>query len=119
MVDGGSPNKNPPAAPTAFSASPISSSQIKLSWTDNSSIETGFKIERKKGATGTYTQIALVGSGVGSFNDTGLTTNTQYYYRVRATNSAGDSTYSNEANATTTQIGIPAAPSALSASSIS
>ena len=90
-----------PTAPSALTATAASSSQINLGWTDNASNETGFKIERKTGSGGTYSQIATVGTGVVSYNDTGLTASTTYYYRVRATNAAGDSGYSNEANATT------------------
>jgi hypothetical protein len=90
-----------PAAPSGLSASASSSSQINLSWADNSSNETGFKIERKTGSGGTYAQIATVGAGVTTYSNTGLTASTTYYYRVRSTNSAGDSAYSNEANATT------------------
>ena len=37
-------------------------------------------------------------------NDTGLAAATTYYYRVRATNTAGDSAFSNLASATTQQI---------------
>ncbi len=90
-----------PNAPTGLSATAISSSQINLSWTDNSNNETGFKIERKIGANGTYTQIATIGANINTYSDTGLTWGTTYYYRTRAYNSFGDSTYSNEVSATT------------------
>ena len=43
-----------PIAPSNLTGSVVSSSQINLSWTDNSTNETGFNIERKTG-TGTYT----------------------------------------------------------------
>ena len=107
----------PPDAPSGLTATTISSSQINLSWTDVAN-ETGFKIERKTGVGGTYSQIATVGAGIVTYNNTGLTANTTYYYRVRATNAGGDSGYSNEANATTLDV-APAAPSGLSATSIS
>ena len=107
-----------PAAPVNLAASAVSTSQINLTWTDNSSNETGFKIERKTGSGGTYAQIATTGANVTSYNDTGLSASTNYYYRVRATNSIGDSAYSNEANATTSST-VPAAPSGLTASSSS
>lgn len=91
----------PPAAPSALAAIAVSTNQINLSWSDNATNETGFKIERKIGAGGTYAQIATVGSGVIAYNDTNLVASTTYFYRVRATNPAGDSPYSNEANSTT------------------
>lgn len=87
--------------PSDLSATTASSSQIDLSWTDNSSNETGFKIERKTGSGGTYVQIDTVDAGVISYSSTGLTASTTYYYRVRAYNSDGDSNYSSAANATT------------------
>jgi len=40
-------------------------------------------------------QIADVGSDVTSYTDTGLSSNTQYNYRIRAYNAAGSSSYSN------------------------
>jgi hypothetical protein len=88
-----------PNAPSALSATTISSTQINLSWTDNSSNETGFKVERKMGAGGTYAQIAAPGVNATSYQDMSVSCGTQYYYRVRATNSGIDSGYSNEANA--------------------
>ncbi len=90
-----------PAAPSDLSATAASSSQIDLSWTDNSSGESGFKIERKTGSEGTYAQIATVGANLTSYGNTGLTASTTYYYRVMAYNSGGNSSYSSEANATT------------------
>ncbi|MEI6209494.1 MAG: DUF1566 domain-containing protein [Desulfuromonadales bacterium] len=90
-----------PTAPSGLTASAISSSQINLTWADNATTETGFKIERKSGTSGTYAQIGTAAANAASYNDTGLTASTAYYYRVRATNSVGDSGYSNEANATT------------------
>jgi hypothetical protein len=77
-----------------------SSTAINLTWTDQSNNETGFKIERKTGA-GSFTQIAIVGANITTYADSGLTANTNYSYQVRATNSAGDSAYSNTASATT------------------
>ncbi|MEW6417168.1 MAG: S8 family serine peptidase [Nitrospirota bacterium] len=98
-------NALPPTAPGSLSASAISSSQIDLSWTDNSSNETGFKIERKVDAGGTYSEIATVGANITTNSDTGLSASTTYYYRVSAYNVAGDSSYSNEVSVTTPEEG--------------
>ena len=90
------------AKPTSATATARSSSRIDLTWIDNSVSETGYKIERKKTANGTYAQIAQVGANVESYSDTtGLEPNTKYYYRVRATNATLNSDYSNEPSAVT------------------
>ena len=91
----------PLAKPTAATATAVSSSQINLTWIDNSASETGYKIERKRTAAGTFAQIAQVGANVQSYHDTGLDHNTRYYYRVRATNGTINSDYSNMPNALT------------------
>lgn len=91
----------PPVAPTNLVATATSSSSINLKWKDNSLNETGFQIERGTASAGPFTPIASVGANVSSFNNTGLTPNKTYYYRVRATNSNGNSPYSNVASATT------------------
>jgi len=91
-----------PAAPTNLVATTFSTTQINLSWTDNSSDETGFRIERCTGAGCTnFAQVAEVGSNVTTFANTGLTKNTTYTYRVRAFNAGGNSAYSNVASAKT------------------
>jgi hypothetical protein len=89
----------PPAAPSNLTASPSGKRAINLTWTDNSNNETGFKIER--GTDGVnFSQITTVGANVTSYKNSGLTSGVRYYYRVRATSGAGDSAYSNVANAT-------------------
>ena len=91
-----------PAAPTNLVATAVSRSQINLTWADNATNETGFSIERCKGATCTnFTQIATVGTNLTTFANTGLNANTSYRYRVRAYNNSGSSAYSNTALAKT------------------
>ena len=107
-----------PAAPTGLAASAVSGTQINLAWVDNANNETGFKIERKTGAGGTYVQIGTVGADVTTYSNTGLTAGTPYYYRVRATSAFGDSTYSPEASATSFGPALRAAASDAAASGI-
>src|SRR5262249_6808151 len=89
----------------ALVVSPVISiaAQLTLTWTDNSSNEDGFAIERDTGPTGTFTQIATTGPNVTSYIDSGLTSGTTNCYRVRAFNSAGFSDYSNQGCATAPQ----------------
>jgi hypothetical protein len=94
-----------PLAPTSLIAASITSTQIKLNWTDNSTNETGFKIQRKTAVT-SYTDIASVNKDITTYTDNGLNSNTAYTYRIYAYNSSGNSiTYTNEAIATT--FGLP------------
>jgi len=90
-----------PAAPTGLSAPTVFISQIHLTWTDNSNNETGFKIERSPDGTSGWTQVKLTAANTTSWNDTALSAGTTYYYRVRATNAAGDSPYSNTVSTAT------------------
>jgi len=95
------PPSSPPSTPVNLSAA-ASASGINLAWTDASADETGFQVERKTGAGGTYAQIGTAPADATAYNDTGLAEGTTYVYRVRAVNGAGNSAYSNEAAATTT-----------------
>jgi agmatine deiminase len=89
-----------PVAPSNLKAGAVSKTQINLTWTDNSSNETNFVVERKKG-TSAYSVVATLGANTVSYSDTGLTQATTYTYRLKARNGIGDSAYSNEATATT------------------
>ena len=111
-----------PAAPSALLASAVSSTQINLSWTDNSGNEAGFKVERATASGGPWTQIGTTGAGVTTYADTGVSPSTTYYYRVRATNSAGDSAYSAVASAVTPappDTTGPSPPTGLTATAVS
>lgn len=87
--------------PSNLTAQPISKTQINLAWQDNSSNETGFKIERSPNNTTGWAQIATVGANVTTYANTGLSCGTSYFYRVRAYNASDHSSYSNSTNATT------------------
>ncbi len=107
-----------PTAPSGLSATTASSSQINLAWTDNSSNETGFKIERKTGTTGAYVQIATTSANATSYSDTALTVSTTYNYRIRATNSVGDSGYTTEVSATPQANGAGTSPTGVTATAV-
>jgi uncharacterized protein (TIGR02145 family) len=97
-----------PAPPSNLTGVIASTTQINLSWTDNSTNETGFKIERKTG-TGAYAVVGFTEADITTFNDTDLTPSTAYSYRVYSSNAIGDSlTSSNELTLTTTsEINLP------------
>ena len=94
------PPPPPPSAPSGLTATAVSKSQINLKWTDTSSNEDGYKIERSADGL-KYTQIAIVSANTTSYANTRLTANKLYYYRVRAYNGSGHSGYSNVASART------------------
>ena len=93
-----------PSAPNNLIGQLLSTTSINLSWSDNSSSETGFKIERKSGVSD-FSLISIISSGTNNFVDTGLSQNTTYTYRIFSFNDVGNSTYSNELVITTN--GIP------------
>lgn len=90
-----------PEAPGELTAKALSDAKIEIFWVDNSDEETEFMIESKKGSGGIYSHTATVGENITTYTHTGLDEYRTYYYRVRAYNKAGYSSYSNEANATT------------------
>lgn len=104
----------PDAAPTSLTATAISSTQINLAWTDNSSNEDGFQVERSPNGSTSWTLIATTAANATTYSNTGLTEATTYYYRVRATNASGNSGYTSVASALT----YPAAPTSLTATAI-
>jgi hypothetical protein len=94
-----------PAPPSNLDGSAISLNQIKLSWTDNSTNESGFKIERKE-ESANYQQVASVAKDINSFIDETIKQNVTYTYRIYSYNSTGNSTtYSNEV--TVYSFGLP------------
>lgn len=92
---------SPPAAPSDLTAR-LSGGSILLAWQDNASDETAFSVERSSydgtGWTG-FAVIATLGANTTSYSDTSFTA-TSYAYRVRASNAAAESAYSNTATIT-------------------
>lgn len=85
-----------PTAPTSLNGALASITSISLTWVDNSSNETSFRIERCTGSgCGGFVEVANVGPNISSYTDSGLAPATTYRYRVRARNAAGDSAYTN------------------------
>jgi hypothetical protein len=105
-----------PPPPTNLTATAVSSITINLAWTDNSTNETAFRVERSPAAAGPWTYIGAATQA--AYGDSLLQPSTLYFYRVAAYNSAGTSAYTNTASATT-QVGLPPPPSNLLASSVS
>lgn len=90
-----------PVAPSGLTTGGATTGSLRLSWTDASGNETGFRIEYSTSPTSRFTQVGSTGANVTSFVVTGLGAGTTYYFRVRAYNAAGDSAYSNTASGTT------------------
>ena len=108
---GGNSNySNVASAITALNApsnlSGTDSLKVKLTWTDNSSSELGFIIERKQGAAGIYSAIDSVGTNVTTYVDSNVTVGMDYVYRVKAYNNYIQSGYSNEFSITITKISV-------------
>jgi hypothetical protein len=96
-----------PSAPINLTASPVSSTSIKLTWQDTATTEQGFHVESSTtGLPGSFVYLPpAVGlspgsGGLKSRTVTGLTTGTQYWFRVRAYNGAYFTGYTNDATAT-------------------
>ncbi|CAM1368060.1 conserved exported protein of unknown function [Tenacibaculum soleae] len=93
-------NPTPVNAPSNLTSTANSSSEIALSWSDNSSNEDGFSIERMTSG-GSFSVIATTAANTTSYSNTNLTASTAYSYRVRAFSGNTNSSYSNTTTATT------------------
>jgi len=87
-------------------------SSLTINWADNATNEDNYVLERSTNGVD-FTIINTLEANVTSYNDLGLIPNTQYYYRVKATNSSESSVYNTIASITTPP--IPSAPAKVSA----
>jgi hypothetical protein len=89
---------------------PTPYSKIIIQWADNASNEDHFVLERSDDGV-TYTDIAHPAANTTSYSDSaGLTPNTTYFYRLKAVNATGFSSYSEPV--TTKTPPLPSAPTA-------
>lgn len=108
-----------PVAPSApvLTVGATTDDSIDLSWT-NVGDETGYRIERSlDGSTG-WVDLGDNAADDTTFTDTGLTCETEYFYRIFAFNGVGDSAASNVDSGTTDSCPVPAAPSNLVATAV-
>jgi hypothetical protein len=105
----GGPPTNPPAAPSDLVGTVYVGYPILLSWTDNSSDEDGFEVERRTVDT-SFARVATTGPGIAAYQDAATDPEVAYTYRVRAENSAGTSAYTNEATVTSSPALPPEQP---------
>ncbi|HEX3355651.1 MAG TPA: NPCBM/NEW2 domain-containing protein [Tepidisphaeraceae bacterium] len=89
-----------PAAATNLMAVAVADGSVALTWKDNATNETGYKIERSLDGVN-FTPVTTAGANATSYSDpgAGLTAGTMYWYRVRSTNASGDGANSNVAYA--------------------
>lgn len=94
----------PPAAPTAISATALTTESISFVFADNSNNETGFEIFRSVGNTNNFKILTSLPAGVAAsvnYTDNNLFANTTYYYKVKALGEIGESAFSGIVSATT------------------
>ena len=92
----------PPATPTNFRILSVGANQIQLAWTDASTTEDGFAIERCTGnGCNSFVEVGRVGPNTTTYLDGTVASNTQYSYRMRAFNTGGVSPYTNVVSAKT------------------
>ena len=75
----------PPAAPTNALTSLITSNEVDFTWTDNANNETGYEVWRSISG-GNFTLAATLPANTTSYQDTGLTPNTDIDYHIDAFN---------------------------------
>jgi hypothetical protein len=90
------PNVILPTAPTSLTATATTKKQAVLSWSDNSTDETSFTIERKEGNVG-FAPVGTAPANATSFTDDTALPFANYTYRVRAIAATAPSAYSNTA----------------------
>ncbi|MDR2784931.1 MAG: fibronectin type III domain-containing protein [Treponema sp.] len=116
---GSNTSPNAPSAPTGVTAAASSSGSIVVSWSQVSGA-TEYTIYHSDSASGTYSYEGTSSST--SYTDTGLLPGTTHYYKVSASNSAGEGVKSSYTSATTTsgsETNLPSTPTNVTATASS
>ena len=92
---------DPPGAPSGLAAVAQSQVEIRVTWKDNSDNEDEFVLQYDTEADFSSANQMTLGADVQQKVDGGLSSNTDYYFRVKGCNSDGDSSWSNAVEATT------------------
>ena len=87
-----------PAAPSGIAAA-VDGLAIGVTWTDNATDETGYRVERSVDGSGVWSIIAELGAGANSHSDDTVEGSTSYLYRVLAVRGPSQSAYDTLADA--------------------
>jgi hypothetical protein len=104
VVLGGAPTvtvtitDDPVVTPSTLTATVVNATTVRLDWTTTAAVPTQIVVERRTGAAGQFVTLTTTASGVLTYLDTTVTTNTDYTYRVRATSGGNQSAPSPEAS---------------------
>lgn len=111
------PDENPPEepegpviphVPTGLSASATTGTTVHLSWSDRSTDETGFAIERSTDGGLTFVEIGTVAADVTSFDDDVAEQHVPYQYRIRALGAGESSEFTDAVSVTLPDVDAPA-----------
>ncbi|HPM82286.1 MAG TPA: fibronectin type III domain-containing protein [Candidatus Anammoximicrobium sp.] len=95
-----------PQAPSNLTATAASTTVVNLAWQDNCTWDGGFKVQQSTNGGGTWTTLTSSAIASTTYQKTGLTAGTTYWYRVFAMSGTTQSDYSEVVQVTT----LPAAP---------
>jgi len=98
-----------PLGPSSASVTLVTTHGVALSWTDNSTNETGYRVYRSLGQGAPYIQYGGdLAPNTTTFIDTGLAVNQSYSYRIIPFNGIGEGAYADVVTVTLAEVpGIP------------
>lgn len=107
----------PNGVPNGLTVTVLSESEIRVNWSDQSTNETGFTIERSDFIDDLYKEVGEVASNVVSFTSSDLQANSSYFFRIIAFNDEGVTSPSTSVSATT-DVAAPLAPTSLKSTDV-
>ncbi|MCB1037448.1 MAG: fibronectin type III domain-containing protein, partial [Acidobacteria bacterium] len=110
--------EEPLEIPTDLAATPVSSTAVQVTWTDNSTRERDFLLQWRELSQPSFDQQQTLGANTTSFVVSGLTPATAYAFHIRARRGTLRSPFTAEVQATTLS-DLPAAPTGLTADAFS
>ena len=104
VCNGGTPDTTAPNAPMSLTASNSVPSQISLDWFDNVEVDlAGYSVYRATSSGGTFSKLNTVLVNISAYTDTNVMQGNTYFYKVTATDNAGnESAFSTEISVTAT-----------------
>ena len=81
----------PPSAVSDLQPNSITTSSVLLTWTLNSTNDTGVQVLRRTNGAGPFSLVTTLATGTTSYTDSSLASGTEYEYNVVAINLAGSS----------------------------